>query len=68
MQWYKKQLDNLLADKKTDQKKESGKKANTPPGKKLTGHFFAAAKAPVKTKFGNPVAQRNQNRPKTDSK
>ncbi len=57
MKWYKKQLDALKKQTSADTSKNSG------------GQQFAdIRKTSPHTRFRNPVAQRNRNRNKTDSK
>jgi hypothetical protein len=64
MKWYKKQMDEL---KKT--KPELFDIEQAPIGGKIGGHSVGMNKARInKTNFSNPVAIRNLNRPKTDSK
>lgn len=57
MKWYKKQLDALKKQTSTNTSKDS------------SGQQFAGIrKTSQHAQFRNPVAQRNRNRDKTDSK
>lgn len=64
MKWYKKQLDKLKESKPETAKLDKG----AAPHKGSAHHPLAKSNSASKGSYFNPVAARNVNRPKTDSK